>query len=90
MSTVEHRADPTTGLITWQDTLRTVAVRNEAADVDERNGEGVFITVQRTRPRWLVPPLSWVIRPRPTKTLKLDGIGGEIWLLCDGQRTVEE
>lgn len=89
MSSADRQGEPGSGLITWRDALRTIPVRNEAADVGERSGEGVFITVQRTRPRWLIPPLTWAIRPRLTKTFKLDGIGSEIWSLCDGERTVE-
>ncbi len=89
MSGAQRQPDRPSALITWRDALQTIPVRNEAADVDDRGDGAVAITVQRTRPRWLVPPLSWVIRPRLTKTYKLDGIGGEVWRLCDGERTVE-
>lgn len=55
-------------------------------DVPDR----VELRVQGQKPAYLVPPLSWIIRPRLTHTHHLDPLGIKIWRLCDGKRTFEE
>jgi hypothetical protein len=69
--------------------LQSYPVPNAAA-ATEAEPDQVRITLPRRRPRYLIPPISWLIRPGPTKTLVLDRLGGEVWQDCDGERTVEE
>jgi hypothetical protein len=64
-------------------------VRNEAAKPLREGTSRLRLTVKRRKLRYLVPPLSWVIRPRPTHDVVLDELGAEVWDLCDGERTVE-
>jgi len=72
----------------WQPMLRMRPVRNRA--VKTENADGVTrITVRKRRPRYLVPPLSWVIRPRLESRIELEGLGIEILEYCDGVRRVE-
>ena len=72
----------------WRTTLASVPIHNPAAGVLRRE-RGVVVTLQGKRPAFLVPPLSWVIRPRLQRRMWLDSVGREVWELCDGERTVE-
>ena len=73
----------------WREMLAARPVRNAAARVaEERPGE-LSIAVRTQRPRWMVPPLSWVVPLRPTRAVRLDRLGSQVWALCDGERTVE-
>lgn len=73
--------------VDWVHLLRAFTHRNEVAVV-EADATGTRVTMPTLRPRWLVPPLTWAIRPRPTHTLALDAIGAQVLAWCDG-RTVE-
>jgi hypothetical protein len=74
----------------WRSTLQARPVRNTAADA--RRGENglIKVTVRAGKPWFLVPPLTWIVKPRFTRTYDLDALGTEIWDFCDGQRTAEE
>jgi len=50
--------------------------------------ELVTVLVPRYRSRWM----AWLQRrlSRPHFKLHLDSVGSKVWLLCDGERTVEE
>ncbi len=73
----------------WWPAMMTRPVRNSAAAVGEED-DAKLVTVRQERPRWLVPPLSWVIRPRLRKTVRLEGLSLKIWQRCDGRRRVIE
>jgi hypothetical protein len=79
-----------TGNPSWRPMLAARPVRNRAASVSERGGGEVTVAVRVRRPAWLVPPLSWIVPLRPTRTVHLDRLGTEVWRLCDGERTVEQ
>lgn len=64
--------------------------RNQAARVERDNPDVVRLTVRKRRPRLLLPPLSWIIRPRLENRYELEGLGLEVWQLCDGNRRVED
>ncbi len=64
-------------------------MRNVAAEAVSDAGGDLKIAVATRRPRWLVPPLSWLVPFKPQRTVRLDNLGGEVWRLCDGERTVE-
>ncbi len=69
--------------------LGSVPQRNTAV-VFERKKGGLLASVPIRRPRWLVPPISWVIPWSPYRRVQLDEVGSEVLDLCDGARTVEE
>ena len=75
---------------TWRKMLEARPVRNSAAEVLREEAETLTIKVKMKRPRPLLPPLSWFVRPRVTRTIRLDRLGTQIWELCDGERTVED
>ena len=51
---------------------------------------GAVVSVPLRRPRWLVPPLSWVIPFSSHRRVELDAVGLAVLQMCDGHRTVEE
>ena len=73
----------------WKPMLLARPVRNIAARVEKTESGLVRIHLKRKKPRYFVPPLSWIIPLRPEQILKLDRIGSQIWGLCDGKRSVE-
>ncbi len=74
----------------WEAMLRVRPVPNSAARIERTDSKQVKITVKKQRPWFLVPPLSWVIRPRLYRSAVLDRLGTEVWQLCNGQCTVED
>jgi len=64
-------------------------VRNAAIVVDGDSATGLRLSVRLRRPRYLVPPLSWLVPHRSARTMRLDPLGSQVWELCDGERTVE-
>ena len=73
----------------WRKMLEATPVRNAAAELAQEGPEGLSVSVKVKRPGYLVPPISWVIRRSPTRTVKLDRLGANVWSLCNGARTVE-
>ena len=65
-------------------------VRNTSAKLDREENGNVVVKVANVRPRWMVPPLRWMVPFRPERTIHLDTLGTRVWELCDGKRTVEE
>jgi hypothetical protein len=82
-------AVPPIVFVSWRKSLLGVPVRNEAAGVVDE-GDTVRLSVALRRPWWLVPPISWIIKPRGDRAFGLDELGTEVWRLCDGERTVEQ
>ena len=74
----------------WERMLRATPVRNAAASVQRRSDDEVRISIPRRRPRYLAAPLTWIVRPKPTRTVILDRLGTQIWEGCDGKRSVED
>jgi hypothetical protein len=70
------------------DILAAVPHVNRALRTEEAAGRRMFLVPVR-RPRWLVPPLSWLLPFSPHRRLELDEPGLFVLGLCDGRRTVE-
>lgn len=75
---------------TWRAMLAAVPVRNAAADVAWNAADELEVTVAIERPRYLRPPLSWIVPHRSRRIVRLDRLGARVWDLCDGERTVED
>jgi hypothetical protein len=84
-----HTLQKSTHASGWEPMLRAKPVRNRAAEVDREHTQQLRLTVKRKPHPLLVPPISWFIRPRTSKTLILDPLGESVWELCDGVRDVE-
>lgn len=69
--------------------LKSRPARNIAATIHRHGDHELSITVRKRKPAYLVPPLTWVLRPKLQRTIALDQLGIEIWDLCDASRTVE-
>jgi hypothetical protein len=69
--------------------LLAVAHRNAEAEV-QRVGDGALVSIPMARPRWLVPPLSWILPFSSVRRVQLDALGTAVLDLCDGKRTVEQ
>lgn len=75
----------------WRRMLQARVVRNTAARTERSADEaGVRISVPTQRPRWAIPPITWIVHLPERRIWVLDELGEEIWDACDGQRTVEE
>ena len=75
--------------VSWKKMLDAVPVRNAAAVFELLANDTTKVTVLKKKPGWLVPPLSWIFRPRLKKSVVLDPVGIRICEWCDGKRTVE-
>ena len=74
----------------WGGMLRARPTRNTAARAVENGSPGVTLYVQRRRPAWMVPPVSWVVPYSAEREIVLDALGRQVWQWCDGNLTVEE
>lgn len=75
----------------WRRMLLSRPVRNEAATVISEEADHVRLELRLQKPAWLVPPLSWLIRPWwQQRLVTLHGPGYQVWQWCDGLLTVEE
>ena len=75
----------------WKDMLDTRLYHNLKVETEWNNARTqLTIRIPTKRPGWLVPPLSWIVRPPAKRGLVLDTIGADLWEWCDGQRTVEQ
>ena len=76
--------------ITWRSMLESRPCPNAAAAVAPQPDGTVRITVQLKKTKWIMPPLSWFIRPSRQRRYHLqDRVAVTIWGLCDGRRSVE-
>lgn len=69
--------------------LSAVPHKNDAMKI-EAAGQGALVSVPLSRPKWLVPPVSWILPWSQHRRVRLDEPGTEVLNLCDGNRTVEE
>lgn len=75
----------------WKDMLEARLVANIKAEAqwsDDRSE--LVLRVPTRKPGYLIPPISWIIRPPRARAIVLDRIGGQVWAWCDGTRTVEQ
>jgi hypothetical protein len=73
----------------WRPMLLAIPRRNAAATVQPGPDGLVRLAVPNRTPRWLLPPLTWIIRLPTHKTVELDTLGSQVWTWCDGAQTVE-
>jgi hypothetical protein len=74
----------------WRPMLEARPLHNAVARVEKGDGPGMTVHVKTDRPRYMVPPLSWVVPFREERRVCLDRVGTWVWELCDGRRTVED
>lgn len=74
---------------TVRTTLKAIPHRNEAMKLERRPDGTALATVPMRRPKFLVPPLSWLLPYSDCRRVELDPLGVGVLDLCDGKRTVE-
>jgi len=75
----------------WHEMLATVLYRNlkVTAEWNDRRTH-LTLKIPTKRPGYLVPPISWVVRPPEFKSIILDPVAADLWEWCDGLRNVEQ
>jgi len=72
-----------------QSFLRAVPHRNQAIQLERRPDGTTVATVPARKPKYLVPPLSWVVSHPTHRQVQLDAVGSSVLDRCDGVRTIE-
>ena len=72
------------------DLLKAVPFPNEAMETDRRRDGTALVSVPMRRPKWLVPPISWLLPYSSHRRVELDKPGTQVLEMCDGKRTVEK
>ncbi|MBT4817642.1 MAG: PqqD family protein [Lentisphaerae bacterium] len=73
----------------WRQMLTAVPTPNVSAHITHGLSGQVTVTVKKTRPGFMVPPLSWIVPCNAERCVTLDALGAEVWGRCDGKRSVE-
>ena len=69
--------------------LTAVPHANEALERQRQQDGSMVVSVPLRRPRYLVPPLSWVLPYSSHRRVQLDRLGAEVFESCDGRVSVE-
>ena len=69
--------------------LAAVPHVNQAMELRRRSSGNVLAMVPMRRPRWLVPPISWIVPFSPHRRVELDPAGAAVLDKCNGVRSVE-
>ena len=69
--------------------LQAVPRNNEAMSCERRSDGSVLVSVPIQRPKYLVPPISWILPFSSRRRIELEPVGAAVLDLCDGRRTVE-
>lgn len=75
--------------VTAADFLGAVPHVNEAIETERTPDGQALVLVPIRRPRFIVPPISWIIPFSSRRRIQLDKLGAAVLELCDGRRTVE-
>ena len=76
--------------LTAAELLDAVPLVNRAARLLSGDKGGTLAEVPLRRPRFLVPPLSWLLPYSRVRRVQLDRLGTRILVLCNGKNTVEQ
>lgn len=69
--------------------LRAVPHVNQAMEMHHRSDGSTLVSVPISRPKFLVPPLSWILPFSRYRRVDLEPVGAGVLKMCDGRRTVE-
>ncbi len=69
--------------------LRAVPHVNQAMETHPRSDGSMLVSIPIPRPKFLVPPLSWILPFSPYRRVELEPVGSGVLGMCDGRRTVE-
>jgi len=75
----------------WRDMLSSRLYRNLKVTAEwTENGTQLALSVPTKRPDYLVPPISWVVRPPKARKVYIDRTAADLWEWCDGKKNVEQ
>ena len=77
-----------TGKTTADKFFQAVVHANDAMQLERRNDGTALAIVPMRRPKYLVPPISWILPYSTHRRVELDSVGVTVLDMCDG-RTVE-
>lgn len=69
--------------------LQAVPYRNKSVDLDE-DEHGPVLWVPIKKRWWMKAPFAWFMPYRDQKGFRLDPLGYEVWMACDGNHTIGE
>jgi len=72
-----------------EDLLRAVPFANKVMEITPRPDGSVRAVVPLRRPKWLVPPIAWVLPFSSHRRVELDALGAKVLQMCDGKQNVE-
>jgi len=75
--------------VTPEQILGSRPVRNEGVSAEETEGGGLRIVAQR-RDAWWIRPLNAVLPIPRERRIELDGVGKQVWEMCDGEHTLRD
>lgn len=75
---------------TVEQMFKSVPHRNAAMRVEIREDGTALVSVPIRRPRYMIPPLSWLLPFSGKRRLELDTLGASVLDMCDGETTVEK
>lgn len=69
--------------------LRAVPHVNQTMETHLRSDGSMLVSIPIPRPKFLVPPLNWILPFSPYRRVELEPVGSGVLGMCDGRRTVE-
>ena len=75
---------------TVEQMFKSVPHRNAAMRVEIREDGTALVSVPIRRPRYMIPPLSWLLPFSGKRRIELDTLGASVLDMCDGETTVEK
>lgn len=69
--------------------LQAAPYANEAVTISRYRDGGMLVRIPVNRPKWLVPPISWILPFSSCRQVRLDAIGAAVLELCNGRNKVE-
>ena len=72
-----------------EDLLQAVPHLNRVMELTPRPDGGTRAAVPLRRPKWLVPPITWIVPFSSHRRVELDTLGAKVLQMCDGKRNVE-
>jgi hypothetical protein len=75
---------------TAKDFLKAHPYKNSAIKITSKRNGTALVEVPMKKPKYLVPPFSWIIPFSSYRRVELDPVGARVLNLCDGERSVEQ
>jgi hypothetical protein len=74
----------------WANLLDAIPVVNTSAEISYTEKGTALLRIPLRRPRYLIPPVTWIFPISSHRRIALDTIGTFVFKLCDGKKTIEQ